>query len=175
MATHLNWGSGCNPVHSYQSSQDPLLLGVNFIVCQFYSQFLKKDTVRLKKKKETVHQSDCVKIYVCSKNITNVLSIKVACGQIRVLMPSRILAVLELFSKQSTLQLSHVISTASEVFFLLRGATVGGRWVLHLEMVGRDQGWGGMAQSITFGVVPAVVYLRWGEQGRRGSLHLPTS
>ena len=102
MATHLNRGAGCNPVHSYQSSQDPLLTGVNFIVCKFYPQFFKKDTVRLKKK-ETVHQSDCIKIYICSKNITNVLSIKVACGQIRVLMPSQILAVLELFSKQFAL------------------------------------------------------------------------
>ena len=61
------------------------------------------------------------------------------------------------------------------VFFLLTGANVEGRWVLHWEMVGRGQGKGGMAHSISFRVVPAVVYLRRGEQGRRGSLHLPTS
>ena len=58
-----------------------------------------------------------------------------AYDQIRVLMPSQILAVLELFSKQFTLQLYRVIS--SEIFFLLTGANVEGRWVLHLEVVGR--------------------------------------
>lgn len=54
-------------------------------------------------------------------------------------MPSQILAVLELFSKQFTLQLYRVIS--SEIFFLLTGANVEGRWVLHLEVVGGGGGW----------------------------------
>ena len=90
-----------------------LLKGEILLYANSTLNFLKRIQSDLKKK-ETVHQSDCIKIYICSKNITNVLSIKVACGQIRVLMPSQMLAVLELCSKQFILELYCVICTASE-------------------------------------------------------------
>ena len=80
-------------------------------------------------------------------------------------MPSQILAVLELFSKQFTLQLYRVIS--SEIFFLLTGANVEGRWVLYLEVVGRGGGGGdGPEHHLQCGSIHSLSEMGWvGEKG----------